>query len=169
MCIHGLSLFLDDCKIFLCSLCAMGIALLKACSLEVLWENFLLKYFRDSKFSSSFHFKPFEFFYLVVKIKNHISFLQHLSVVLLDIKLSSLLFLFCSWNHHGFVGPIDFEKDCHFFSSAVLPLLPVFKPLVLIIRVLFVDEMVEYIARVRQLKASARFEVDLDILGKACR
>lgn len=57
----------------------------------------------------------------------------------MDIKLSRLLFFFGSWNHHGFVRTIDLEKDGHLFSGAVLPLLPILKPLILVVGVFFID------------------------------
>ncbi len=53
----------------------MKVTLLKGISFKILWEYFFLKNFGDSKFSSPFHFEPFEFFNFVVKAENHISFL----------------------------------------------------------------------------------------------
>ena len=116
MCIHSLTLFLNDRKIFFGCFCTMRIALFKSFSFKILWKNLLLKHFCDSKLSSSFHFKSFELFDLVIEVEHNISFFQHLSRVFLNIKLCGFLFFFGSWNHHGFVWSINFKENSHFFS-----------------------------------------------------
>ena len=131
--VHGLSLFLDDSQIFFGSFGAVCIALLQTFTFEVLRKDFFLEDFGDSQLPSSFHFEAFELFYLVIETENYVSFFEELGGVLLDVELGGFLFLFCCWNHHSFVGTVDFEENGHLFSGTVLPLLTVLEPLILVI------------------------------------
>jgi len=142
MSIHCLPLLLYYCQIFFRSLSAMSITFLQCATFKILWENFLLENFCDSELSSSFHFKSFKFFDFVIEIKYNISFFQHLSIMLLNIQLSSFLFFFCCRNHHSFIRSINLKEYSHLFSGSIFPLFIIFKPLVLIICVFIINQMV---------------------------
>ena len=146
--VHCLPIPLDYCQIFLGYSCAMSIALVESSSFKILRKYFLLEDFGDSQFSSSFHFKSFELLYFVIEVKHNIPFLKHLSVMFLDIKLGGLLLLFGCWDHHCFIGTINFEENSHFFAITILPLFGILKPLVLLIGVLIIDEVIQYMARI---------------------
>lgn len=144
-----MTVFLNDSEIFFGCLSAAGIAFLETSPFEILWKDLLLKNFSDSELPSSLHFKAFKLFYFVVKPKDYISFFEQLSVVFLDVELSSFLFFFGSGNHHSFVRPVNFKEDSHLFSRAILPLFSVLQPLILIVSIFIVDEVVQDMTRVR--------------------
>ena len=117
----------------------MFVAFFKGGAHEILWENFLLENFGDSELASAFHLESFEFLDFVVEVEHHVSFLEHLRIVLLDVQLGSLLFLFSCRNHHGFVGSVNLEENCHLFSTTVTPLLCRLQPLILVIGIFVVN------------------------------
>lgn len=124
----------------------MFVAFFKGGTHEILWEYFLLENFGDSELSSAFHLESFELLDFVVEVEDHVSFLEHLRVVLLDVQLSCFLFLFSCRDHHGFVWSVDLEENSHLFSSTVTPLFFRLQPLILIIGIFVVDKVVEYVA-----------------------
>jgi hypothetical protein len=126
-----------------------------------------LKDLSDSQLSSAFHLKPLELFDLIIEVEDHVSFLEHLRVVLLDVQLGCLLLLLGSGNHHGLVGTVDLEENSHLLASGVLPFLGALQLLVLVVGVFIVDEMVEDVAGVGHLQRLARLESQLDVLGEA--
>ena len=126
----------------------MSVAFFKGGTHEILGEDLLLEHFGDSELSSAFHLEPFELLDLVVEIKDDVSFLEHLGVVLLDVQLSCLLFLFGCWNHHSFIWSVYLEENCHLFSSTVTPLFGRLQPLILFIGVFVVNKVIEYITRI---------------------
>lgn len=126
----------------------MLIALFQSSAHEILRKDLLLEHFGDPQFSSSLHLEPFELLDLVIEVEDHVSFLEHLGVVLLDIELSGLLLLLGCGDHHSLVWSIDFEENGHFLAVAVFPFFGIFQPLVLLICVFVVDEMVEDVTRI---------------------
>ena len=164
-----MSVPLDDGEVLLGHACAVPIALFQSRPQEILRKDLLLEHFGDPQFSSSLHLEPFELFDLVVEVEDHVSLLEKLGVVLLDVQLSGLLLLFGCGDHHRLVGAVYLEEDGHFLAVAVFPFFGVLQPLVLIIRIFVVNEVVEDVARIRYLQGFAGFEVNLDIFWKAMR
>lgn len=147
----------------------MLVALLKGSALKILRKDLFLKNFGYSQFSSSFHFEPLKFFDLVIEVKDHISLFQHLGIVFLDVQLSRFLLLFSSWNHHCLIRTINLKENSHFLPDSVLPLLSIFKPLVLIVRIFIVYQMIEDMTGIGHFETSPRFKCHLYIFRETCR
>lgn len=169
MSIHRLALLLYNCQVLLGSLSAISIAFLQSGSFEILRENFLLKNFCKSQLSSSFHFKAFEFFDFVVEIKDDISLLQQLSIMLLDVKLCCLLLLLSGRNHHSFIGSVNFKKNSHLLPFTIFPLFIILKPLILRISVFVIYQMIKDVAGIRHFYTPTCFEINFHVFRKACR
>ena len=152
MSIQSLSLLDNNSQIFLSNLCTKIIALLQISSFEILWKNLFLKNLSNPQLSSSFHLKAFKLFNLILEVKDNISFLQHLGGMFLDIQGVRFLFLFSCGYHHGLIGAIDFKEYGHLFTCAVFPFFTVLDPLVLVIGVFVVDQVVQDVTWVGQLK-----------------
>lgn len=126
----------------------MPVTLFQSRTHEILREDLFLEHFSDPQLSSSLHLEPLELFDFVVKVEHHVSLLEELGVVLLDIQLSCLLLLFRRWDHHSFIRSVYLEEDGHFLAIAILPFLRIFQPLILIIGILIINEMIEYMTRI---------------------
>lgn len=89
--------------------------------------------------------------------------------MLLNIELSSFLLVLTAWDEHGLVGSIDLKCDCHLFADFIYEILLILQLLVLLVRILLVDQMIQYLARVRHIEAFPIFELHLHFFWEALR
>lgn len=89
--------------------------------------------------------------------------------MLLDVQFCCLLLLFASRNEHGFVGPVDFEGDCHLFLGFVFEVVLVKQGLVLGVCVFLVDKMVEDLAGILHIEGLPVFQLYLYVLRESLR
>lgn len=99
-------------------------------------------------------------------IKYNIPLFQHLSWMLLNVKLICFFLLFSARNEHCFVRSINFKSNCHFFSDFVWEILLIFQLLILIIGILFIYQVIEYLTRIGHVVRFTIFKLYFHLFRK---